>query len=49
MIEQNQTQEQIQALTVQALWFQAVMIGLAVGIGVMSFLPKIIGVVKEKK
>lgn len=42
-------QEQIQALMVQAQWFQAVMIGLAVGVGVMNFLPKIVGVVKEKK
>ncbi len=49
MIKEIQTQEQIQALTVQAMWIIQAVIGLAVAGGVMLFLPKIVGVVKEKK
>ena len=49
MNQQLQTQEQIQALTVQAQWFQAVMIGLAAAGAVTLFIPKILGAVKEKK
>ncbi len=45
---QNQTQEQAQALMVQAQWFSTVMISLAVASGVLVLLPKIIKVVKEK-
>ena len=44
-----QQQEQIQALMVQAHWFQAVMIGVAAVGAAVVFLPKIIGVVKGKK
>lgn len=49
MNQQNQQQEQIQALMVQAQWFQAVMIGLAAASAAMLFLPKIVAAVKEKK
>lgn len=47
-LEQNQSQEQIQALVVQAQWFSSVLIGLAVAGGVLFLLPKIIKMVKEE-
>ena len=49
MNQQNQQQEQILALMIQAQWFSTVLIGLAVGVGVMVFLPKIVAAVKEEK
>ena len=42
-------QEQIQAYAVQALWLQAVLIGLVVAGGVITLLPKILAPAKEKK
>jgi len=45
---QAQQQEQVQALMVQAQWLSSVMIGLAIAGGVLTFLPKIIKVVREK-
>ncbi len=50
MVQQNQSQqERIVALTVQAQWFQAVLIGIGVAGAVLTFLPKVIRVVKEEK
>ena len=42
-------QEQIQALTVQAQRFQAVMIGLAAAGALVVFLPKMLAPKEEKK
>ena len=42
-------QEQIQAMMVQAQWLSSVLIGLGVAGAVLTFLPKVIGAVKEKK
>ena len=42
-------QEQIQALMIQAQWFSSVLIGLTAAGAVLAFLPKIVGVIKEKK
>lgn len=46
---QNQPQEQIQALMVQAQLFSSIMIGLAIAGGVLVLLPKIVGAVKGKE
>ncbi|GAJ16138.1 unnamed protein product [marine sediment metagenome] len=49
VVAQEQPQERIQALMVQAQWFSSVMIGLAVAGGVLILVPKIVGAVKEEK
>lgn len=49
MFQQIQQQEQIEAMMAQAMWFQAVMIGLAAASAAMLFLPKVVSLVKEKK
>jgi len=48
-LQQTQTQEQIQALMVQAQWLSSVMIGIAAAGAVLALLPKIVGAVKKKE
>lgn len=49
MNQQIEQQERIQALVVQAQWFQAVMFGLAAAGVVIFTLPKILKPEEEKK
>ena len=49
MTQQLQSQEQIEALRVQAMWLSTVLIGLAAAGAAMIFLPKVVSMVKEKK
>ena len=42
-------QEQILALNVQAQWLSTVLMGIGVAGAVLTFLPKIVKVIKEEK